>query len=1828
MKKTNLLLMGLLLMGVSAIAQPVYTPQDAKVVFMQSFEADWDEWTSTTVETIEQVAYYNRLGNSSGNNMDIYNGSSDWDIFGYRDTILDVKNGVLVTDGDPRTIPFDSYTIVMDQSAERAQEFAQFGEDGGSHYFQYFSAKPVLKSDDAPWGISVQSYGGGEYSNGVTANYRRNLFVRGLDIEDNSSYRLTFYVKAQKYGSTNPVLYADVMRGYFSSEKPFSMANSTNSFEYKKTDFTGDWEKVTFMTYYTNDSIADGYMYKNGYWWASGQWTWVVDDVEHNYIKQPDVYFARLSFASDSTLFGLDNLSLTKSTIAGVEYYQDKIRVDFGYQTNLGILAQNAYETNHIAAVEVPGEYFEVWGYMSSKEQWYQIPIESAEYHGDGYMYMFTKPYVVSGMFYQLDLGVYDKVLVTFHNPVDNSELCLKYTGTLYPNSTDEEWIAQGKPVLDFYNEEATVNPYVFDDVYSLKELPPVMQKPPFEDGSFGLDPTIREMSFQFSRELIYENITATVGDEVWFTSWNAETSSLVITRPSQYTSYLDDDLQVNLTNIQGIGTGFGEDVTLNYHFGDFDRYPESLTVFQSDYRGSSYDNQSLPLGSAIWNGKDRFTIGDGSSQATKSRLYWTNPEFGPSSGFYVSGRSEGTDDGHMAYGLDPNNPISLEAGLYSISFSAVQWDKACETSVYIYPRPSVEDDFATIQSMSIEDKTLIGTFTPQVTATYSMIQIYSEPYGQWPDGAESFIFQFSVPESGNYVIEWVVSKNGTSGTLLGDFTVNSAGDLSFVPVTGLNDAVNAAMDIAMHADYNSSIYGGQDLNSLKEAITYYLEEFTSTAPSDWAVAKENVEALSKSMKTRMAQVDNYLEYMSEVQSTIREIDKRYTNLQEFVDLRNLYAGYSKYDVTEITADDMSVILIVMNDAVVTLEERMVLNDKYWEVLSKGRDLESVGEYPSYQEFIDMCNALDLYESFDEYSATYSELEAAYNDLVSIVAAYEFKPGAIHALTERIKSLYSVSQDIGVSFPSDLNMFDRVYGAETDDDVIADYLKAAIKVKLYEKISAGYYLDETDLTPFIKNYNLYVTPKIVERMDLQMPANASSLSIADPDSAQIQHTRHQYNQDGQMPIWIMILGQQYTDLVPGWSIEAVNTGSGNRMVTVDTDDYYHFKYGAPVFDGMLGLDWNSRATLSTELSDLPVGYYSIGVEIAEMSSSAYLTAETPDETYSSQTSSDGNFSISDVYVGEEYNVALNLEMRSGNGWSKADNFFLYFTPDYEYDYSVALSDARTELNEALTALYAVPGPIVEPVNPLDSAIIALNSAILKANRILASAKDYIYGGADYNSLASIVQRATQFESEYAAEYYSMADSLYFYYRVLSTRMNYVDGFMYELSYASEVLMENESYSELVEYQILDSLYIKASGLDCTVLLNSDLYSYIDGLDESIDDLYYAIEIAENGEHLMYFADIEAEAGSEFVIPIKLRNSDPITAFSLKVELPGGISVVGAELTQRAGNHQLSYTTTEQYSWYTVYNVVSMACISYNNDTLKGSDGAIVNLTVYADEDMSGEYEIGIYDIEMTESPTRSFYQEGYWGYVNIAEYSEPGDVNMDGYVSITDAVGVVAFIIKSDVSDLNERAADANGDGVIDVADAVWVVNKVIGKYNYMAAGRNAASREVISTMSMDDVELAPAMSLPVRLEGVSDEITAIQFDLTLPAGVSMKGISTDKSHSIISNRQDDGSYTVVCLSMSNSTFAGNGDAAVTLELAAEGNAAAGTITLSGAKMVTPDGRQKSVEALSNTLGGDVTQILGIGAADGVDMYDMQGRKTGNPNGIYIREGKKMLKVK
>ncbi|MBO7050135.1 MAG: dockerin type I repeat-containing protein [Bacteroidaceae bacterium] len=1821
MRKTNLLLTGLLLMGVPALAQPTFTQQDARTVFEQTFEADWEEWLSTPVDEITQIEYYNREGSGSFSGSNIYDGSWNWEIYGVRDTAITIYNAVVPTtfESDFDLLLRDSYSIVYDQSQERADAFAQFGQDGGEKVFRYIS-------DDASGSTS--------YSNGAVPSYCRNLYVRGLDIEDNSSYRLTFYIKVNKLADIEPLLYADVMRGYYNSEKPFSMANSNNSFSFEKSDFTGDWEKITFMTYYTNDSIADGFFYRNGYWWGESSWTW--DDgsgIVHNYIKQPDRYFFRLSFASDYTDFELDNLTLTKSTIGGVEYYGDKLRVDFGYQTNLSDLAWNAYDQNKIAAVEVPGEYFEVWGLRAggnpgAADDWEEVPIRSAEYHGDGYMYMFTDFYEVGGKEYSFRFDYYDKVLVTFHNPVDLEDLCLRYSGTLYPNSLDQEWIDNGRPVLDFYNEVATLNPYIFDNVYSLKELPPVMQYAWYEDGSFGLDADTRELSFQFSREVNMDGLVATVGNEVWNAFWNEYTMSVVIARPDKYTSPLAGDYVVVLSNIQGIGTGYGEDVIMHYHFGTFDRNPQSNLVYKSDWRSEIIDetwDRPAPASVYIYNVEDGFYPGTGYSFSPykKSGLFkmyddGTNGDCI----LYITARNKG-------YYGNLYTVVNLEAGGYEISFPAFGWGTVNNTTtLYIYTKPA---DGMEYEYLSSATKSCIGSFKPSYQTSWSG----NNDEHSWNSQTESFSFAFNVPVSGEYVLEWEVDNVGSQsyyGVVLGNISISTVGnlDLSYEYVTNLNKSIAAAQDVAAYAENQSFRYGGYELEYLESAISYYSNEFTSTAPSDWVNAKENVDYYTRAMQSRISDMDAFWNKMYNAEMTL-ETCYEYSGLYEYGILSELYDHYAEYDFSESSSWDVYESGNELTSAIQTLKERVDLNESFHAIRETGNMLMKMAEYPDYEEFDIMCSILREYYAYDDITASYDELENVYSIVKDAVYAYQYKNEGVEAMTRRVKQLaYLAQYTFGVEFPEDLNIYENAYNAQEDDDALANVLKAAIKVALYEQLAAGYDYEGLDLSPFIKNATLYATPKIVERTDYK--ANSSSVTNPDPDGANIQHVQHQWNSgdlNGQMPIWVIIPENNFDDLYPGWTVRA--TATGNWMVTPDDDSYSRLREGVPLFDGQLAMDWNGQAEIYSTIDGLPAGIYTIGVGLeqhsATSSNPSYITAYNENVNKTNSLSGSGSIlyvdSI-DVYYGT---LGVDLVLRSGSGWSMADNFFLSYTPYRwgEYDYGEALEEAITELQNAITGYDPTYVPI-DPSDPLYKAKKYLREAVSNAIAQLEEAEEYIYRGQDYDRLASLLEIAGRYESDSEFGYFGLGDSLYVYCSHLNNRIYIVDDYYSYLYSADYLLSYYSDYSYLAEFANLAEICNTYAEFDCPQMESAVLEEMTEDIRDAMDNLIVRIDIAMNGIHSMYFGgDLVGEAGDEFVIPVVLESTTPITAFSFDVSLPSGMTLVNAELAaERSNGHELSYNESA-YGYY--YNKsISFACLSFNNDTLMGGDGPVVYLTVRLEDYMEGTYEIDLYNIEMTQSPTRKYNPRSYYGYVYVIPYAMPGDVNNDGDITITDAVGVIAFVIKSDVEGLNSRAADANMDGIIDVADAVWIVNRVIGR-NYVA-GRDAGS-SISSEIVVDEIGAGARMSMPVRLDGMINEITALQFDVTLPEGVRVESVTTDKNHMAVSRMQENGKLRVVCLSLGNNTFAGNGETAVTLQFVAGEKFNGGSVILDNTKLVTPDGCIKNGEAVESVIrAGDETGIYGIGADGQSEMYDLQGRPINNANGIYIRDGKKLIDVK
>jgi len=1710
---------GMLLMAVPAFAQdgPTFDPdRDAKVIFYQDFEADWDSWSTTPVDYINKIEYYNHPGDQNGQ-FRIWENPDDWQRGLFRtDSVITLYNNVMPTN-EPTQIannnfPNEQWSTYVDHSSERAEAMSRFGEDGGDYVFSYISDTCTL---------AAQSWGG--YKGDYTANYCRNLFVRGLDIEDQSSYRLTFYVKANTlpgHEQVAPRMYADVMRGYVRSEKPFSMGYENNpseykynaTFEYEKTEFTGDWEKVTFMTYYLNDSIAENFMYSNGYWWGSDYWTWRADNPQNptgmdlNYIVQPDKFFVRLSFASDFTEFQVDNLSLTKSWIAGAEYYGDKLRVDFGYKTNLSDLALNAYDQNKIAAVEVPGDYFEVWG-QKADESWDLIPIRSAEYHADGYMYLFTDFYVNGyGEEIAYTFDGYKQVLVTFINPVDRPELALQYTGTgsssaeVFPNALDTEWIRNGKYVPDFHNEVATSNPYIFDGVYSLKDLPPVMQMAQYEEGSFGIDGSIREMKFKFSREVdiddyfLGENtskVIAYVGNEVWVPSWNEDESSLVITRPDNYQNILAGDMDIHIVQIYGKGTPIGEDVVAHYHFGAFDRNPDvfvKYTDWKSEVTGNS---RPYPTSVYVHSGADSFKKGDGANSPGKCGLYNMNGEGRFNAGFYLSNRTSGAT-GNM-YSIE-----TLSAGNYTISFRACGWGTNSRPLVVkLYPKPEGEledgneNGFAVLEA--VDNKVEIGrqeTWNANITIG-----------GNWPEGSTELSYKFNISADGDYVIEfYTYGGSDYRGVIFSNYVIKLYTDLASLYTQPLNESVDAAKARIADAEGENqaglTFYGGAAYQDLLAKYAFYnynpeggfADGGYPTAPSRWVAAKEVLDDATQMMKLRMDSVGMFIQTRENVVNKLNETGEWYSGLTAWAALNEIRQYSESYDPTTKTGDEIYAFNAEMDAAIKALDDRITINEALNSALSEAYDLIDYSEKPECDEYTSLNESYNNASVVDQIYETDDAIIAATVSVNNAINAYKSRIIGSQIMPTRVHALAQLAEDLGSDILDNPKVSARLETVETDDDQLADILKAAIKVAIYEMADYGdEYIEELDLTPFIKNYHLYATPKIVDRSDYNLPDNANAGS--DPNGANIQYTQHKWltgDLNGKWPIWAMVIGPEFDDLYPGWTVKSFATG--NSIVSPDMigggNIYNNFINGYSVFDGQLALDWNSRAELKTELVDLPVGQYNLGVNLLEFtcnsSQGTTLTVNTSYDTYLCQATESGRqllLSVDNIQVIEEYETLdVTFEIQSGNGMSAADNFFLTFYPDQNYDYGTALDEARDKLAYLLN-------DSIEWTEP--------QSTVSGANRI-------------------------------------------------------------------------------------------------------------------------------------YMDNVTTNAGSQIVIPINMKNLADITAFSCDVILPSGLSFAGAELVgERANGHSLSSNVT--YGWNTT---VSLACMSLSNNLFNGRDGAMINLILYAENDLDGTYGITIDNVEMVVSATKMYHPYSYTGYVTVIPYFEPGDVNKDGRISIADAVGIVNFIIGSDTQGLSSYAADANQDGAIDVADAVWVVNKVIRK-NY-APSRNGSRSGIASTLSMDDTQIAPAMSVPVRIDGMENEITAIQFNLRLPDGAELKNVITDSEHLVASNKQDDGTYTVVCLSINNRTFSGGGDVALTLELVSDESFCGGQVIMNNAKIVAPNCTQRNFGSIiSNITSGDnLTGVIGITDDNNSLMYDLQGRSIDRANGVFIRDGKKLMQAK
>ena len=1293
-----MLFAGVLLIASQAFAQnrPASTENDPKLIFMQNFEpkdetvtADeaWSVWQATPVDTITSLIYYNKTGNSSTSGADIYSGSADWTTIERTDSVIVLYNGVVTTD-DASDIKGgyynnDQYRVKSDgSSSERAQAFEKYAEDGGDYFFSY---------------VSADATGAGNYSSGVVPNYRRNLFVRGLPIEDNTSYRLTFFVKGRQLAGTTPTLYADVMRGYFHSEKPFSMSSTSGTFEYSKSNFNGQWEKITFMTYYLNDSVANGFVYQNGYWWYN-DWTWNANDREYNYIQQPDKFFVRLSFASDSTDFEVDNISLTKSWIGGVEHFGNMIRVDFGYETNLLELAKAAYAETNIAAVELPGQYFSVYGYYAkgANKGWYPIDIASAEYHDDGYMYMWSKDAAKGVPNY---FTYYDSILVSFTNPIENDKICLKYNGSTYPCALDEDWVAAGKPVKDFTNEISKLNPNITKDkkgkpVYSMKQLPPVVTSLPFENYSFGLA-SFNEITVGMSREIMFDNtgeaselaylrVTKTGFKEIWKVKESTDSTATFERLAADIAAHgdLTGTLQFEFVNLKGEATDYRTpNPTYFYEFGvlDTNPNPNPEAIFKTDWRNQEgMQNEGIPFGMHIWDGNNSFndpkSTGKGTKEGTKARVYYTNPETsgGLDCGFYISARKS-EDGGHLYYGFEDGYNLNLQSGSYSLNFKAANWDGyELPITVYIFAKGLTENP----QTSPVdEDKKIeIGKFTPTVKASSTNIQNQSDPFGTWE--WQEYSFSFNVPATGDYIIEWYTqcgeSGNAKSygGMLMSNFNITKGLGLSYAYVLAFNKAI-ADADVMLE-NTNVKKYQGADREAYSTFVDSY-RSWQSTAPSAYDKTTAAIKDATATMQLRVDTVDLYYTTEGKAIDKLAEFDDDtlgYKELAAFVALNDLVDANAEYDPSTKTSSEITADIKAYNDAIDALDARLALITKFDNKLAEVKGIIDAAAHADYDEYAAMVRAYDVAAAYDQIKPSDDEFNAAYNELVAGENGYVFKVDYIIAKTRQIKELFALADTLGYDFGGKKADVKATVDALLDDDAALNNVlrEAAILqiLKIYASDDAAKKeeLNGLDVSALIPNYFLYTEAEV----DRDMEKNSSGN-------------------------WRLKDGQN-TTAYPGWTF--TRTGGNWIPTTVkvgEGEGYIDWEVDGHVFVAGLRCKSQSRAQFSTVVEGLPHGFYWFGLYGYNQTSGVNITLnETSGKLNDWNNGSKFNYKevgADSVLVADKLSFAFNQTSQSSSEFD-----IRYFILRLEgadtatYDYSADVAAQEAKLADAITFVAA------------------------------------------------------------------------------------------------------------------------------------------------------------------------------------------------------------------------------------------------------------------------------------------------------------------------------------------------------------------------------------------------------------------------------------------------------------------------------------------------------------------------------------------------------------
>jgi hypothetical protein len=297
--------------------------------------------------------------------------------------------------------------------------------------------------------------------------------------------------------------------------------------------------------------------------------------------------------------------------------------------------------------------------------------------------------------------------------------------------------------------------------------------------------------------------------------------------------------------------------------------------------------------------------------------------------------------------------------------------------------------------------------------------------------------------------------------------------------------------------------------------------------------------------------------------------------------------------------------------------------------------------------------------------------------------------------------------------------------------------------------------------------------------------------------------------------------------------------------------------------------------------------------------------------------------------------------------------------------------------------------------------------------------------------------------------------------------------------------------------------------------------------------------------------------------------------------------------------------------------------------------------VYTNEDFGFDL---MFDVAALPEGTNSrsveltYIQPGAKLVVNINQ-GKLGDINGDGEVNGSDLTAMVNIILGQKEQ---TAAADLNGDGEVNGTDLTSIVNIILtnsasAPAMSMAPAQAADGAAALSIESFN-IEAGGTAEMKIDLTNPNDDITLVQFDMYLPAGLSISKDGDEyevdlartsyKKHSLDLGTSFDDFTRFLLWSSKNIVLDGKSGTIITVKLKADATFNGGTIQLKKILLVTPDEKETKCDLYEYTIGTD--GIRGITASDDVTVdgpvFNLAGQRLQTPQkGINIIGGKKVI---